>query len=295
MSTVSITYFPPGEFAVGTRYNVQWSALVQRLAQRREVRRKGDAPGFSLATFNPNRRKVENVERVHAVGLDLDHGVPEWKTLVANFQAVACFVHTTWRSQPDAIRARAFLCLSRPVTADEYYRVWTFCRDVVTKGGLEVDGQAKDPSRFWYLPACAPGAAFQWAEGCGEPIDVEGALAVVPPPAPPAAPPFPVLPPDAGGSYMHDRLRLIERAQRYVDRCEPAISGQGGHRITFVLAQKLVRGFGLDEAAAYSLLADWNRRCQPPWSEWALRRKIRQAIERGTLPPGSLRDAQRPR
>lgn len=293
---IAITYFPPREFACGTRYDVTWPALVKRLAQRRELRRKEDAPGFSLATFNPNRRKLENVEKVYAVGLDLDHGLPGWDELAAAFQSVACFVHTTWSSTIEALRARAFLRLSRPVNADEYYRVWTFCKDVVERGGLVVDGQAKDPSRFWYLPASAPNAPFHWAEGGGDPIDVDLALEVVPtvaPSLPPALEALDRYQKGGGPGTIHDRMRLHERASRYIDACEPAVSGQGGHLHTFLVAQKLVRGFGVDEQAAFDLMWGWNRRCAPPWKEWEIRRKIRQAIERGTLPPGSLRDAQR--
>ncbi|MEK0430307.1 MAG: hypothetical protein RL139_111 [Gemmatimonadota bacterium] len=288
--SISITYFPPGEFATGTRYTVEWPALVKRLAQRREVRRKEDAPGFSFASFTPNRRLLANVERVHAVGLDLDKGVPDWKTLVANFQSVACFIHTTWRSQPDAIRARAFLRLSRPVTADEYYRVWRFCEGVVKRGGLTVDGQAKDPSRFWYLPACAPKAEFLWAEGCGNPIDVDGALEAVPkePELPPALQALDLTRNRNLGGSMHERQRIVARAEKYLAACAPAISGQGGHNTTFLVAQRLVRGFALDENAAFALLSAWNQRCSPPWSEHALRRKIRQALDRGTMAIGQL-------
>jgi len=80
------------------------------------------------------------------------------------------------------------------------------------------------------------------------------------------------------------------RAAAYLARCEPAVSGSGGHRTTFVVAQRLVRGFALDEETAYRLLTEWNQRCSPPWSERELRRKVRQAAERGNLPEGSLRD-----
>jgi hypothetical protein len=86
----------------------------------------------------------------------------------------------------------------------------------------------------------------------------------------------------------------VERARRYLAKCEPAISGSGGHNHTFVIASKIVRGFALGEADAYALLADWNQTCVPPWSERDLRRKIREALRAGQLPDGFLRDARRP-
>ncbi len=87
---------------------------------------------------------------------------------------------------------------------------------------------------------------------------------------------------------------LVERARRYLAKCEPAISGSGGHTTTFLVAQKLVRGFGLDEATALRLLVeDYNPRCQPPWSIGALRRKVVEAVRRGRMANGALRDAPR--
>src|SRR5262249_43180886 len=88
-------------------------------------------------------------------------------------------------------------------------------------------------------------------------------------------------------------MSVEERVERYLDRCEPAISGQGGHTVTFKLAMKLVQGFALDEETAFRLILSWNARCQPPWSEYQLRRKLRQAAERGRMPDGALRDAPR--
>lgn len=87
---------------------------------------------------------------------------------------------------------------------------------------------------------------------------------------------------------------VVERARRYLERCDGAISGSGGHTQTFLVAQKLVRGFRLDEHAAYALLSAWNQRCKPPWSERDLRRKIRQAATHGSMQPGTLLDSPRP-
>lgn len=88
----------------------------------------------------------------------------------------------------------------------------------------------------------------------------------------------------------------VERARKYLAKCPPAISGQGGHITTFLIAQKLVRGFLLDEATAFALLeAEWNPQCQPPWSRWDLRRKVREAARAGLMTPGALLDSPRRR
>lgn len=80
----------------------------------------------------------------------------------------------------------------------------------------------------------------------------------------------------------------VERARLYLEKCEPAVSGQGGHTTTFLVAQKLVRGFALDEATAFSLMTEWNRRCVPPWSRRELARKVKEAARAGLMPDGAL-------
>ena len=72
-------------------------------------------------------------------------------------------------------------------------------------------------------------------------------------------------------------LSAIERARRYISKCGPAISGQGGHGVTFHVAAVLVHGFALSDQDALMLLKEWNLTCQPPWKERELRHKIASA------------------
>lgn len=70
----------------------------------------------------------------------------------------------------------------------------------------------------------------------------------------------------------------IARARRYVATIEPAITGQGGHALTFRAAAKLVHGFGLSDPEALDvLLRDYNTRCQPPWTRSELEHKVTSA------------------
>lgn len=84
---------------------------------------------------------------------------------------------------------------------------------------------------------------------------------------------------------------VIERARRYLAATPPAISGSGGHTHTFLVAQKLVRGFGLDEGTGFVLLSEWNQTCQPPWSPRELARKLKEAARSGQMPIGGLLEA----
>lgn len=72
-------------------------------------------------------------------------------------------------------------------------------------------------------------------------------------------------------------MDLTDRARRYVDRMPAAVSGSGGHNATFHVACVLVQGFGMTPEQAFPLLADFNQRCTPPWSEKELRHKLRGA------------------
>ena len=84
----------------------------------------------------------------------------------------------------------------------------------------------------------------------------------------------------------------LQRARAYLAKMPPAISGHGGHNATFAAARALVRGFALSEDDAYDILeSDYNPRCEPPWSAWELRHKVRSAMESSTMPIGHLLEA----
>lgn len=71
----------------------------------------------------------------------------------------------------------------------------------------------------------------------------------------------------------------VKRAMAYLAKMPPAISGQGGHNTTYHAAAIMVDGFGLSVDDAMAALAEWNARCQPPWTDKELRHKIEDAIK----------------
>ena len=79
-----------------------------------------------------------------------------------------------------------------------------------------------------------------------------------------------------------------ERARRYIAAIPPAVAGQHGDAATFRVCCRLVRGFDLEDAAALAVLADWNRACEPPWSESELRTKLAAARAYGKEQVGGL-------
>jgi len=83
-------------------------------------------------------------------------------------------------------------------------------------------------------------------------------------------------------------LPTVERARRYLASVPPAIAGQHGDVQTFRVCCRLTRGFALDDQQALHVLAEWNARCQPPWSEAELVDKLRRATRYGREPIGGL-------
>jgi hypothetical protein len=81
---------------------------------------------------------------------------------------------------------------------------------------------------------------------------------------------------------------VIERARRYLAVIPPAVAGQNGDVSTFRVCCRLVRGFALTDDEALRVLADWNRRCEPPWSEREMGAKLRSARRYGREPVGGL-------
>ena len=79
-----------------------------------------------------------------------------------------------------------------------------------------------------------------------------------------------------------------ERARVYLAGVPPAVAGHHGDLRTFQTCCRIVRGFALDDDEAFAALADWNTRCQPPWTERELREKIRSARRNGREPIGGL-------
>ena len=68
------------------------------------------------------------------------------------------------------------------------------------------------------------------------------------------------------------------RIEKYLERCEAAVSGQHGHNSLFKVAVILVWGFALTVDEAWPYILQFNSRCLPPWSEYDLRRKLTQAL-----------------
>jgi hypothetical protein len=97
-------------------------------------------------------------------------------------------------------------------------------------------------------------------------------------------------PGEEGSSSSVLKISAVERCRRYVAKMPPAISRQRGHDACFDAARTIFVGFALSESEGRPILYEYNRRCQPPWSDKELDHKIAEAIHKSRLPPGYLLD-----
>ncbi len=80
--------------------------------------------------------------------------------------------------------------------------------------------------------------------------------------------------------------RAAPRAAQWLLTAPLAVEGAGGDDATYKVALHL-KDLGCDVDQAIDLLAPWNERCSPPWSEEELEAKVRNAFKYGKEPRGA--------
>ena len=71
-------------------------------------------------------------------------------------------------------------------------------------------------------------------------------------------------------------MSSLDHCLAYLAKLPAAISGSGGHNATMRAACECVR-FELSDDEAMQALAEFNQRCEPPWSERELAHKLADA------------------
>lgn len=263
-----ITRWPSLTNPNGKREPITWPALASEFRETWQEFAGPDHPGWSAAVFRGDKRGRSHVERVTALVLDYDGTATESEAL-APWEGASGFLHTTKSHTPENPSFRILLHLSRPVSAFEYDAIWVRLN---AHCGGKLDRQARDPSRFWFMPSRAAGDSFRVREFPGLPLDPDEWLAK-PDPEPKAT-----ASPRLDNSDLDRNERRVKRAIAYVSRIDGAISGSHGHKATWAVACALVRGFSLSQRDALAILTnDYNPRCRPPWSAKELEHKIVQA------------------
>ncbi len=113
----------------------------------------------------------------------------------------------------------------------------------------------------------------QWtAHGIGTLPTLPSSLSLTVEPPPPV--------PSIEKWFGQDEAKLA-RAEGWIKKRSPAVSGEGGDLQTFITAANLLQDFDLPEHYAWHLLCEWNMRCSPPWSERDLKYKFECAKRYG--------------
>jgi len=216
---------------------------------------------------------VVDVDHEDAMG---QHTAPEEPLDLAG--APCSYAHTTPRG------ARLVFLLDRPIVDKASYpRAWASIVERAERWlqqpGFVVDKQCKDLARFYWTPRATVEGFSRNAhlvQGTVPITDLADLLVTV----------APVL-----RLFPKNDTSYITRARAWLEKADPAVSGQHGHDTAFRIIERVARGFQLDEGGAFEALRDWNARCQPPWSDAELRHKIANGLARGDTPLGQLLNA----
>lgn len=160
--------------------------------------------------------------------------------------------------------------------------------DLESKLGKGVD-LLRDARQFLVEPSVHPsGSSYQWEPGHA-PDEIEIATL-----------------PDAWVKRIRRQVRRpssmppfvatdarMDRARKYLAKVSPAVSGDGGHTTMFNAVCIAMFGFDLDPDATASVIAEYNERCDPPFSERELHHKIRSAAEQCKRERGYLLTVER--
>lgn len=284
-SDVSLTLFTSKTNAVGRRVSMSRAELAEWLATPKVVQLAADAsprklkaekerlPLFSLATFADDHAAIAHVEGSDGIAFDLDESPCVPLDRAANVLAdFACSLHTSFRHSESAPRLRAIFWASRRITGDEHPILWAWLATKIRDRGIGVGKASKDPSRRWFYPARPLFGAYEAREVHGAPLDVDAVLASIGREAMSTSKTATKKTTARSASGASD----LDRARAYAAKFDPAISGAGGHNQTHYVACQIVR-MVREEHDQAALLAEFNERCKPLWSEKELAHKLKSA------------------
>lgn len=145
-------------------------------------------PGVFVGTLGNHRASASNVLSHTALVLDLDTAVPQDVPSRVDALGWDAVTYTTASHTEDAPRMRVVARISRPVTPDEYKRLFRWSGTAL---GVELDLSAAAGAHRFFLPHIAPGSeaellGIQSWRSRGEPIDVDPIVAEGPQPSEPA-------------------------------------------------------------------------------------------------------------
>ncbi|MBI3204510.1 MAG: hypothetical protein HYZ29_23445 [Myxococcales bacterium] len=246
----SVTLWRNLAATTGQRRDAPWAETFDLLRKPRRFRGEHEQPGWSPAVFEGNERKKANVREVAAIALDYDSGATTLDAAKQVWGGFYGFIHTTKSHTQNAHRFRVVLPLARSVTPEEHAELWQWAAKRAAAAGHRIDGQTKDPSRFWFMPS----GDVECIDLTGETLDPDRALAEHRRDLEPMQP-APTSRPSVGHESDKRRRRYLERRRRYLEGAmDSAIaavrSAQNGERNATLNA----KAFGLGQLVASGAL-----------------------------------------
>jgi hypothetical protein len=283
LSIYRLTWFPRREESWnGLRVTLARDELRFALSDPARHDNKDTLPLICAASFRAGHRADEDVEEVSLLGLDLDEPTPDPGETIATVRAalgdVEVYAYSTFSSEAERLKLRAFVPYDEPASGDDHRASWFVAARMLSAAGIEIDPKCKNESRGYYVWSIPPSGVYWHAHVPGEPWPVSLAAASE----------------RKRAEEEHTRRKreakrvvvraggdVIARARAYLAKCDPAIQGSDGSTTTLVVAAKLLHGFGLSTSDALALMrAEYNHRCKPPWSDADLGRKVDQAADK---------------
>ncbi len=141
---------------------------------------KAELPLWAPVDFGPGgHRNLSNVTAVYALTLDVDEApIPYAEDLKHALFGLRAVCYSSPSATARAPRWRAVIALSRPVTSEEYSRLWAY---LTPKLPFRVGQASKDPSRQWYAACEGVDGSYDFISMTGAALDVDALLSVCPP------------------------------------------------------------------------------------------------------------------
>lgn len=255
----------------GKAFTCDFAAFAERMLTRPTQPADNVAACWAPVRFREDYRSRANAIEASAIVLDVDGGITRRE--LESAIPYAFVAHTTKRDRADHRRWRVVLPLPEPIAASDYgYAVQHLGERV------PMDRASTVVSQPWRVPCLGEGGRYEAFERNGDVYTPTAHIATARAHERARQRMAQMAREDARAKAEADPSRMYDRACAYVDACEGAISGAGGHAQTFRVAAKLVHGFGLTQSEALRLLAErYNPRCEPPWRDRDLARKVESA------------------
>ena len=267
-----------------------WDEFLAELGEPLVLDNKQDAPLYSPAVFAGEARTIDKVLYVSFGVIDIDKGsTEEVQDLMEDLidSEIAFLYHTSYRfsqfQEEGLHKCRLIFPFSRPVSPDEWDRVWHMLNFEVCNG--LGDDQCKAPNAIYFFPSHPPGGEGEIEFFDGDHLDVDMLLEHCPSDiADGTESAFQAPSPEVLAHIDHEtRLAL---AREILRNFPDAIEGQGGDRQT-LKAAFVGHDFALEQDEFWPLLVEYNQnKCHPMWSEKELRQKLKNGYRYSKMPWG---------